>query len=469
MTAIAQVDGLTIHAGPKPVLRDAELVVHPGASVALVGPSGGGKTTLLQALVGHLGRGLRRTAGSVAVDGRDPFGLAPDGLRTLRRTSVALVAQDPMSQLCPSHRVHDVVGELAPADERDAAIAHALLRAGLSDNEELRRRRACELSGGQLRRLALARALVRAPALLLLDEPTGGLDALRGRGLAAELRRLAASGTAIVLASHDHDHVRRVADVVVRIEHGHIARPRPRARLAPAASLCAPRGAERLRATSICALAGGRPVIRDMDISASQGATLALVGPSGSGKTTLLRYLAGLAPGSGDVLLDGRPLERRVRDRRADERRRIQYIAQDPLGSLNPSRTVASTLTRPLRRYRALSPNKATSLAVDLLNEVELPSALLDRHPHELSGGQRQRVAVARALAADPHVLLCDEVTSALDEDTSQRVLHMLRTRQRTTGLTIIWATHDLALARRFSDTTLDLDPGQTQASAQAS
>jgi peptide/nickel transport system ATP-binding protein len=469
MTVTARVSELTIQAGTRPVLEAAELVVARGSIVALVGSSGGGKTTLLQALVGYVGPGLRRTSGSVAVDGRDPFALSSAELRALRRTRVAFVGQDPMSRLCPTHRVRDVVGELAPAEGRENAIAQALARAGLPGDPELLRRRACELSGGQLRRLALARALVREPSLLLLDEPTGGLDALRARAVAGELRALAARGTAIVLASHDADHVRRAADVVVGIEGGRIAAagrraPRPRSEPRPA-----PASAERLRATSVRALAGGREVVRDLAFGVPVGSTLALVGPSGSGKTTLLRYLAGLAPGSGDLLLDGRPLARRVRDRGADERRRMQYVAQDPLGALNPARTVAKTLGRPLRRHHGLGGQGALDAAAELLAEVALPAALLQRRPAELSGGQRQRVVLARALAADPDVLVADEFTSALDEHTGDRVLELLRARQGESGLTIVWATHDLALARRFADATLDLDPEGPEVRLQAS
>jgi peptide/nickel transport system ATP-binding protein len=468
MTALAQVEHLTIRAGAKAVLEDADLLVPRGSVVALVGSSGGGKTTLLQALVGHVAPGLRRTAGAVAIDGGDLFALGPDALRRLRRTSVALVGQDPMSRLCPAHRVRDVVGELAPPGDRDRAVARALTRAGLPDDAQLLRRRACELSGGQLRRLALARAIVREPALLLLDEPTGGLDAPRARALATELRALAARGTTIVLASHDLDHVRQVADVVMGMEGGRIALPARRPRRIASAPRPRTVAGERLRASSVRVLAGGREVVRDVTLSAAAGSTLALVGPSGSGKTTLLRYLAGLASGSGDVLLDGRPLARRVRDRRADDRRRVQYVAQDPLGALNPARTVTATLSRPLRRHGGLGKRAATAAAAQLLEAVALPAALLDRVPDELSGGQRQRVALARALAAEPHVLLCDEITSALDEDTSERVLQMLRARQQATGLTLVWATHDLALAERFSDATLDLDrersPGERPA-----
>jgi peptide/nickel transport system ATP-binding protein len=472
MTVTARVSELTIQAGTRPVLEAAELVVARGSIVALVGSSGGGKTTLLQALVGYVGPGLRRTSGSVAVDGRDPFALSSGELRALRRTRVAFVGQDPMSRLCPTHRVRDVVGELAPAEGRERAIEQALARAGLPGDGELLRRRACELSGGQLRRLALARALVREPSLLLLDEPTGGLDASRARAVAGELRALAARGTAVVLASHDADHVRQAADVVVGIEGGRIAvagrrAPRPGSvrQLAPETAAAA----ERLRATSVRALAGGREVVRDLGFGVAAGSTLALVGPSGSGKTTLLRYLAGLAPGSGEVLLDGRPLGRRVRDRGADERRRMQYVAQDPLGALNPVRTIAKTLMRPLRRHRGLSGQEALEAAAALLAEVALPDALLQRRPAELSGGQRQRVVLARGLAADPHVLVADEFTAALDEHTGDRVLELLRARQEESGLAIVWATHDLALARRFADAMLDLDPERPEVRLRAS
>jgi len=466
MTVVAHVEQLTIRAATRTVLEDAELVVERGSVVALVGSSGGGKTTLLQALIGHVGPGLRRTAGTVAVGGSDPFALDPGALRAFRRTRVALVGQDPMSRLCPTHRVRTVVGELAPSEDRDSAILQALERAGLPADEQLLRRRACELSGGQLRRLALARALVRDPSLLLLDEPTGGLDAVRARRVASELRALAERGTTIVLASHDLDHVRAMTDVVIRIERGRIAAAAQATRRQRAAAQPPAAAPERLRATAVRALAGNRAVVEGVGLSVPAGATLALVGPSGSGKTTLLRYLAGLARGSGEVLLDGRALARRVRDRRPDERRRIQYVAQDPLGALNPVRTVADTLARPLRRHRALDAHAATAVAAELLEAVALSHKLLHHRADQLSGGQRQRVVLARALAADPHVLLCDELTSALDEHTSEHVLATLRGRQQETGITIIWATHDLALARSFSDATLDLDPEGSGAGA---
>jgi peptide/nickel transport system ATP-binding protein len=468
MTVVAHVEQLTIRAATRTVLEDAELVVERGSVVALVGSSGGGKTTLLQALIGHVGPGLRRTAGTVAVGGSDPFALDPGALRAFRRTRVALVGQDPMSRLCPTHRVRTVVGELAPSEDRDSAILQALERAGLPADEQLLRRRACELSGGQLRRLALARALVRDPSLLLLDEPTGGLDAVRARRVASELRALAERGTTIVLASHDLEHVRTVTDVVIRIERGRIAAPAQATRRPRTAALPPAAAPERLRATAVRSLAGDRAVVEGVSLSVPAGATLALVGPSGSGKTTLLRYLAGLARGSGEVLLDGRALARRVRDRRPDERRRIQYVAQDPLGALNPVRTVADTLARPLRRHRALDAHAANAVAAELLEAVALSHKLLHHRADQLSGGQRQRVVLARALAADPHVLLCDELTSALDEHTSEHVLAMLHARQQETGITIIWATHDLALARSFSDATLDLDPDRSGAGVHA-
>jgi peptide/nickel transport system ATP-binding protein len=464
---VAQVTDLRLAAGSSPILDGVDLAISAGSLIALVGTSGGGKTTLLHALLGHISPGLRRIGGSVKVLGKDPFALPPAELRQLRRQRVALVGQDPMSRICPHHRVREVLGEVAPRTDRACAMADALRRAHLPDAPELLRRRAYELSGGQLRRLALARALVRSPALLLLDEPTGGLDAATASQVLAMLREAADQGIAVILASHAITHVRLVVDEVVRIEGGRVvpggARPvgaRPGRATRPVLV-----GPPLLRAERVRALAGtGRrahEVVHDACLTVPRGATVAIVGPSGSGKTTLLRFLAGLADGAGEVVLDGQPLAVRVRRRLPEQRRRLQYVAQDPLGALNPTRTVAATLTRPLRRHQGLDEVAARAAAAKLLAAVELDADLLQRRPAELSGGQRQRVAIARALAANPDVLLCDEITSALDPRTGEGVLKMLSRLQHVTGLAIIWISHDLALARRFADEVLRLADGR--------
>jgi peptide/nickel transport system ATP-binding protein len=463
---VAHVAGLRLVAGASPILDGVDLAVSAGSLVALVGTSGGGKTTLLHALVGHVNPGLRRVGGSVTVFGKDPFALAPAELRHLRRTRVALVGQDPMSRICPHHRVREVLSEVAPRAGRADAVTDALRRARLPDTPELLRRRSYELSGGQLRRLALARALVRAPALLLLDEPTGGLDTATAREVLTMLREAADCGVAVILASHSVAYVATVADDVVRIEGGRVAQggPRPGGDSAKRTERPTPSGPPLLRAEHAKAIAGigrrAQEVVHDARLSIRQGEMIAIVGPSGSGKTTLLRFLAGLADGTGDVSLDGHPLPVRVRKRSPKAQRRVQYIAQDPLGALNPTRTVAATLARPLRRYRGLEGTAARLAAAELLAAVELHVDLLDRRPAELSGGQRQRIAIARALAFDPDVLLCDEITSALDPRTGEEVLEMLHRCRCENGLAIIWVSHDLALAQRFADEVFRLTDG---------
>ncbi|MFI7635936.1 ABC transporter ATP-binding protein [Nonomuraea sp. NPDC049400] len=452
MTPHAVVNDLTVAVpgGPE-LLSGAGLTARPGQVLALVGASGSGKTTLLRALLGDLPPGTARRSGAVRVLGVDVFGCGPADLRRLRRERLAFVGQDPGSALNPRMRVAALVAETGTGLTRDG-IAALLGEAGLSAVPGLLGRKAGELSGGQQRRVALARALARRPDLLILDEPTAGLDPALREEIGALLRRLAREqGIAVVLSCHDRDLVERVADETLELSGGAVvpnapASPRP----------CETSGAESgLRARGLDADVGAErvPVLRGVDLDAASGMAVGVVGPSGSGKTTLLRTLVGLHPRSGGSLtLDGLALHPDVRRREREQRRRVQFVPQNPMAALNPSTTVSAALARPLRLHRRCARAAVPERVTDLLEQVGLGAEHGSRYPHELSGGQRQRVSIARALAAEPDVLVCDEITSALDGGTARSVMEVLTGLRQARGTAVVFASHDHHLVQTYAD-----------------
>ncbi|MGN9847071.1 ABC transporter ATP-binding protein [Nonomuraea sp. H19] len=457
MTIHAVVEALTV-ASPdgRELVSGASLTARAGRVVALVGPSGSGKTTLLRAMIGDLPAGSARRAGTVEVLGVDVLGCGAAELRTLRRTRVAYVGQDPGSALNPWMRVDKLVTETGSRGEA-AALLEEVRLTGIPG---LLRRRAGELSGGQQRRVALARALARRPDLLLLDEPTAGLDPSLRDEISDLLRHLAVErGVAVVLSCHDRELVSRLADQVLELPGVALPQPMHCAPLAPAAEPAEESG---LRARGLHAEVGMQrmPVLHGVDLDVPSGTAVAVVGPSGSGKTTLLRALAGLHPFSaGTVTLDGAALHPNVRKRERDQRRRVQFVPQNPMGALNPSTTVSATLARPLRLHRRCSRSAVPDRVADLLKRVGLGPEHASRYPRELSGGQRQRVSIARALAAEPDVLICDEITSALDGDTAVAVMELLARLCRDRSVAVVFASHDLSLVEKYADTVVTSGP----------
>ncbi|MEV0375215.1 ABC transporter ATP-binding protein [Streptomyces sp. NPDC050636] len=461
-TAVTVTD-LTIAAPDGRLLLDGgNLSIRPGRVTALTGPSGCGKTTLLRAVAGVLPAGARRTAGSIEVLGRDVLALGAAELRALRRHRLAYVGQDPGSGLNPRMKVRRLLAEVA-ADRSPQALHALLTEVQLPTDNGLPGRRAGELSGGQQRRVALARALARRPAVLLLDEPTAGLDPELRDEIAELLRHLAAHHRlAVALSCHDTDLVSRLADDIADLSQDAPARP-PAARTTDRPL---PTGKPTLTVSGLHAafVQRGRriPVLHDIDLAVAPGSSTGIVGASGSGKTTLVRAIVGLhRPTSGTVTLDGVRLAATAHGRTREQRRRLQLVPQDPLGTLNPSRTVGATLGRPLRLHRRADRDQAPARVLELLEHVGLPANFADRYPHELSGGQRQRVSIARALAADPDVLVCDEVTSALDAHTSTAIVDLLEDLRDSRGLVLILISHDLHLIANRTDTLLVLSAGQ--------
>ncbi|MDQ7905279.1 ABC transporter ATP-binding protein [Phytohabitans sp. ZYX-F-186] len=491
-----EVRGLRVVAGAgRPIVDDVSFTVHPGHFLAVIGESGSGKTTTALALLGFANPGTAITGGAVRIAGEPMLGRAEPQIRRLRAQLVSYVPQDPAQALNPARRVGTQLTEILRAHGRaasaDKAVSRALEHARLPGDRAFLRRFPHQLSGGQRQRVVIAQALVLDPAVVVLDEPTTGLDTATQHEFLAHLDRLRAeTGAAMVYVTHDIAAVAPLADRIAvlhagrLVEHGPtgtvlarpataqardliaaVPNPRRRARVgapAPAGALLRVRG---LTATHRGA---GRRVVAAsaVDIDLPAGACLALVGESGSGKTTIGRCVAGLhRPDAGTIVLDGESLARTARGRSQDQCRAIQIVFQSASESLNPRRTVGAELTRVLRHFDTAGPGGVRGRIGELLGSVRLPPAVAGRYPGQLSGGEKQRAAIARALAANPQVLVCDEITSALDVSVQATILDLLTELRRRLDLTLLFITHDLGVVATIADRVALLHHGRIEAS----
>jgi peptide/nickel transport system ATP-binding protein len=543
------------------IVDEIDFQIEQAEVVGLVGESGSGKTTVGLALLGYCRRGGRIESGSITIAGRDMLALDAVKLNAARGHTVAYIPQDPSAALNPALRIGLQLEEMLAVHQpglddaqRRTRVLEMLEEVKLPAETAFLQRYPHQLSGGQQQRVALAMAFACRPAVIVLDEPTTGLDVTTQAHVLETVRTLCRQyGVAALYVSHDLAVVASLADRVLVMYAGRIVESGPTRALfrEPAhpytrrlmAAIPDMRGRRKLAgipghapsptrrtpgctfaprcayATSECravfppveavaarhsvrcwhharlrtqggvvpeneaeaaskptptpvgallavhnlhAWYGRHPVLHDVSIALDAGECMAVVGESGSGKTTLARCVAGLHPTfSGDVALAGETLKAQARERPRALRRAIQYVFQNPYASLNPRRTVGQTVARPLYVLFDLERREARERVVAHLERVALSSALIDRYPDQLSGGERQRVAVARALAAEPQVLVCDEITSALDVSVQAALIELLAELQRSMNLGLLFITHNLALIRTIADRVAVMSAGR--------
>ena len=503
--ALLQVEGLSVRfpGAERPVVDQVSFSLDRGECLALIGESGSGKSVTSRSLVGLAGQGARVDAHRLSFDGEDLRGVSPKRWTTIRGDRIGFVMQDALGSLDPLRRVGDEVGETLKLHTaldrvaRQAKVVELLRDVGIPDPELRAASYPSQLSGGLRQRALIASAIACDPELLIADEPTTALDAVVQAQVLRLLEKLRTPQNAMLVVSHDFGVVTRLADRVAVMRRGVIVEQGPadavlndpqhaytKALLFAAAALHgsrlhavpagAPRPAEAANDQPLVVEARGisksfftgpdapkRTAVADVSFSLRRGETLGIVGESGSGKTTVKRIVLGLEPpDAGSVELRGRPwTSLSSKDQRA-ARKRIQAVFQDPLSSFDPRYTVERVLNEALeltgRRGYA-----RRARAVELLRLVRLDESYLPRRPIELSGGQRQRLAIARALAPEPDVLLCDEPVSALDVSVQVQILDLLADLKQRLGLSCIFISHDLGVIERISDRVVVLKSGQ--------
>ena len=485
---------------PIPIVKGVSFDIKKGEVCALIGESGSGKTTISLASLAYTKPGLEFSGGEVRLHGKDILTMRPLEWRELRGKNVAYLAQSAAATFNPAITIGEQVTESAvlhgvlsqaDASKRAVELYHAL---ELPDPTRLGRRYPHQVSGGQLQRLMAAMALVGRPDLLVLDEPTTALDVTTQiEVLKAFKKVIKEEGSAAIYVTHDLAVVAQIADQIVVLYAGEIqemgtaaqivdtpghdytrrlmaaVRPTPAAGQGDETDDQHMRKAPALQAREVTAGYGkvverepAITVLRKIMVDIERGHAVGVIGESGCGKSTLARVMAGMLPAAiGNILLNGDTLEHDLNDRTREQLRQVQFVFQMADTALNPKQRISRILGRPLEFYQGIRGQEQRQKVAELLRLVELPVEFASRFPQELSGGQKQRVNLARALAADPQVLLCDEVTSALDSIVAAGVIRLLKGLREKTGVSFVFISHDLSTVASFADRIVVLYAGR--------
>ena len=536
------------------IVDEVQFAIEPGKVLALVGESGSGKTTVGLAVLGHARRGVSIAQGHVHCGDTEILGMDDDAKRKIRGDLVSYVPQDPASSLNPALRIGVQLLEVLEAHDfggsneaRKIRLKEMMAEVLLPTDDEYLLRYPHQLSGGQQQRVGLAMAFACRPSVIVLDEPTTGLDVSTQEHVLKTIRQLTMDhGVAALYITHDLAVVADLADDVavmyagrivergtvrdifsspahpytkhlvvaapdiegkkeivglagrapspgkrpigcsfalrcsladdvcrgvfpaeVALSTGHVARcikigqSQSIGLATPRASKAVESGAVVVELHEISAGYSGNTVVHDVSLSIRKGQCLALVGESGSGKTTVSRAIGGLhREWTGSMSFNGAALQKAARQRSAEARLGIQYVFQNPYGSLNPRRTIGESISRPLA-IAGKSKTDSQRAILEVLEKVNLPGSYANKYPDQLSGGERQRVAIARALVSNPQVLVCDEVTSALDVLVQAAIVDLLGDLRKQLGLAMLFVTHNLPLVRSIADEVAVMSEGR--------
>lgn len=467
------------------IVDDISFDVQPGEVIALIGESGSGKTTISLGCMGYTRPGCHITGGSVELGGTNVLDQSLAALQELRGKDITYVAQSAAASFNGAMTIDAQVTEIpiiTGAMSREDALAKAAqLYADLElpDPENIGKRYPHQVSGGQLQRLMAAMAMISDPRLLILDEPTTALDVTTQIEVLYSFKKLIKDhNTAAIYVTHDLSLVAQVADHILVLKDGQMVEygateqiiSDPQHDYTKALMAAAHLMPDEIHAPPVVtnedapllqvrnATAGYGPqqdiiALQDIDLTIHAGETVGVIGESGSGKTTLGRLISGLMGAKkGGIYLDGHQLAQSVGQRSKEDLRQIQFAFQMADVALNPRQRLNKILSRPMQFYRGLSRREADREVARLLERVDLPTDFAWRFPPELSGGQRQRVNLARALAAEPRLIICDEITSALDTIVAQQILDLLEDLQDELNLSYMFITHDIATVSKISE-----------------